>query len=649
MAKPTEVKILLTVEGESAKELKASIKGLDDFGKQAKKTAKETSQAFETLKGVLGANALTGAFKSAFSAAKSFFKTLLVDGVNAAKVQQDALNELATAMRLSGDFSDKAFMSMQNFASELQRTTKIGDETTLQMLALAKSFGKSNEETQKLVNAAIELSAATGMSLEGAVKNLGKTYAGMTGELGESLPIIKTLTAEQLKAGEALDLILNRFGGSAAAQVKTFSGATQQASNSFGDFTEKIGFLVTNNPVVIKAINEIAKLFNLLGSEVEANQGFLNGLIKDLVIFGFTITDVTISAIQFSIEAYNRFKQAIIATGTTILEAGEKLTRFFGLSEKADIFKIAIEKNQEEFNKLNQEIDVLGSKDGTFEKVRSRINAIKSELEQTSTAVRAVQSPDGPAGMSSGAGALDEEARKKAAEEGFQKRADMLMQENEVLSKIQTDRARERVEINNIALKQIQEEELASLATRDKIEAKFAETQKAREEKRASVTRGVLTNIANLQGSTIKELAVIGKAAAITQATIDTFTGANLALATIPPPFGFIAAAAVTASGLANVAKIAGVPGLQNGMTEVPGNGFRDSVPAVLAPGERVVDRGTNQDLKSFLATNQNQTSVLLQIRDALANSNNNVTVNIGGEEITNVIRDQQLSGRSIA
>jgi len=51
-----------------------------------------------------------------------------------------------------------------------------------------------------------------------------------------------------------------------------------------------------------------------------------------------------------------------------------------------------------------------------------------------------------------------------------------------------------------------------------------------------------------------------GKIAASFQALVDTYAAANQALATIPPPFGQIVAAATVATGLANVAKINSTP-----------------------------------------------------------------------------------------
>jgi hypothetical protein len=56
------------------------------------------------------------------------------------------------------------------------------------------------------------------------------------------------------------------------------------------------------------------------------------------------------------------------------------------------------------------------------------------------------------------------------------------------------------------------------------------------------------------------ENSLLGKAAAIAQATINTYQGATLALATIPPPFGQIAAGVTILSGLRSVQKIASTP-----------------------------------------------------------------------------------------
>jgi hypothetical protein len=87
--------------------------------------------------------------------------------------------------------------------------------------------------------------------------------------------------------------------------------------------------------------------------------------------------------------------------------------------------------------------------------------------------------------------------------------------------------------------------------------------------------------ISTLASSENSELAAIGKAAAITSATISTYEAANKALASAPPPFSFLLAAATITAGLANVATIAGVklakggyvPGSQSGVSATIGEG----------------------------------------------------------------------------
>lgn len=88
-----------------------------------------------------------------------------------------------------------------------------------------------------------------------------------------------------------------------------------------------------------------------------------------------------------------------------------------------------------------------------------------------------------------------------------------------------------------------------------------------------------LNSISSLSTAKNKQLAAIGKAAGIAQATIDTYAAANKALASAPPPYNFILAALVTTAGLANVARISGIPLAEGGLV-MPRTG---GVPATIA------------------------------------------------------------------
>ncbi len=136
------------------------------------------------------------------------------------------------------------------------------------------------------------------------------------------------------------------------------------------------------------------------------------------------------------------------------------------------------------------------------------------------------------------------------------------------------------------------------------------------------------------------------------QAVINSLQAYTLAIATYPPPYGEIIGGVSLAAGLAQVAVIESTH-LATGIDSVPGIGFGDSVPAMLTPGEGVVDAGTNKDLKNFFSgggSNAMKTGldrIAMKI-DALAGAimQNPTKVSIDGKVLVDVLRNQSRLGR---
>lgn len=230
----------------------------------------------------------------------------------AAIEQEDAVNQLNTSLQTAGTFSQEASESFQDLASELQRQSRFGDEVILQQAALARNYTSTNEEAEALIKTSIDLAEATGTSLDSAVRNLGKTLSGLTGELGEAVPIIRGLTTEQLKAGEAITLLADRFGGAALGATRTFSGALSQLGNQFSDFLEKLGDLITQSPAVIAFFNALStgldslrRNFSGAGAGVE---GFIKGFIQGLL----AVSSATLQVIEFVIQIPRLIEQAFL-------------------------------------------------------------------------------------------------------------------------------------------------------------------------------------------------------------------------------------------------------------------------------------------------------------------------------------------------
>lgn len=265
--------------------LEKSSKAVKKVDKQVNKLGDSASTSFDVFKGALGASFVTGAF-AAIGVGLSKTVGKIGEFIAAANVQEDAVKRLNSALKNSGDFTEQASRDFQDFASAIQETTTFGDEAILNQLALAKSFGATNEQAKDIAKTATELSAAFGIDLESATRNVAKSLGGYAGELGEVIPELKNLTKEQLQAGQGIDLIASKFQGLAEAQKQTFSGATKSATNALGDLGEQLGFLITKNPLVVKAINFAGKVFMNLGNIVEANRtaiiNYVNNFVKGL-------------------------------------------------------------------------------------------------------------------------------------------------------------------------------------------------------------------------------------------------------------------------------------------------------------------------------------------------------------------------------
>ena len=201
--------------------------------------------------------------------------------IDAASQQEASVQKLNTALALTGEFTEETSKSFQNFASELQANSTIGDELSLEMLALAKAMGATNDQAKQVVQAAADMSAITGTSLDSNVRNLAKSLGGVAGRLAEVEPNVRSLTKEQLLAGEAIDLVAKKYIGGAKSLTKTFSGAATQASNSFGDLLEKLGDYIIKNPIMINALSFAAAQFDKLGAFIESNRKSITEFIKN--------------------------------------------------------------------------------------------------------------------------------------------------------------------------------------------------------------------------------------------------------------------------------------------------------------------------------------------------------------------------------
>lgn len=262
-----EVSIKVTADGKSAKkELDALANRIKKIGDGSTvKGIQNVSQAILGLKGVAGiVTDSIGRVISGLNECTALYK-----------VQEKAEKSLEAAARNNPYLDGSSTKALKDYASQLQSVSNYGDEQLIPMMSQLAAAGRTQEEIMKIMGAAIDYATGAGVSLESAVKSLNGTFGGLSGELGKSIPQIKELTKEQLKNGDAIDIIAEKYKGQAAA----VQDSSTQVSNALGDLKEAVGSVFHLDAASAKPlINAIGKITETIYKANAAFDSFLNGM-----------------------------------------------------------------------------------------------------------------------------------------------------------------------------------------------------------------------------------------------------------------------------------------------------------------------------------------------------------------------------------
>ena len=240
-------KLNIKVRADGAKRAKKELKGVDNGLKSLGTSALKAGAA------VVGAAGLISGLKKSVEAFAS---------------QELAEKKLEAAL-------GRTSQALLNQAAALQKVSVFGDEAIITQQAFLASLEFTEEQIGSIIRASIDLSAATGISLESAVRNTAKTFSGLSGELGELIPQLRGLTAEQMKAGDAVKLMSDLFEGQAEGQTQTLSGSIQQMKNAWGDAAEALGDIFA--PAIIKVTGLLKDAANSASNALRAIKDFFGG------------------------------------------------------------------------------------------------------------------------------------------------------------------------------------------------------------------------------------------------------------------------------------------------------------------------------------------------------------------------------------
>ena len=187
---------LLADTADFQKKLQAGSKDIDSIGERAAEFGKKAAIAFAAAGAAVGAFALSA--------------------VKAAAEDEAAQLKLAETIRSTTKATDDQIKGVERYITQTSIAAGITDDELRPAFSRLVRSTNDVEDAQKLLNLALDLSAATGKPLESVTNALGRAYDGNTTALG--------------KLGLGID----------AADLKSqdFDTTFQQLTSTFGNFSE---------------------------------------------------------------------------------------------------------------------------------------------------------------------------------------------------------------------------------------------------------------------------------------------------------------------------------------------------------------------------------------------------------------------------
>lgn len=498
--------------------------------------------------------------------------TLISTGVAASIVayrgQEEATNSLNQALLNQGIYSKELSASYQKMASELQNVTTYGDEAIVAAQAQMQAHLGQTHITKQLTMAVLDFATAQKMDLKSAAEVVGKSIGTSTNMLGRYGIEVSTTATNSEKLTQVMQGLNSKFGGQAQAAAQGL-GSLEQMKNAMGDILEVVGQKL--EPVISAAARYITKF----AVELQNNNHLIDGFVASVNFMA-----------KSGIVIKNVFEGIAGAISGVLGTAVGAVVQMLDGN-----FKMAYESMKTGFSGVTQDISTQ------YTSMKQEIAAVDDVFNQQ----KIVSDEEEILRIETNA------QRKKDIEIAHQNdlKAIFAARDQEEIMRIQFQNAFK----NNLALQEINakiaqaKDETTRLELeyqkRKMLDEAFVEFKKAKRKElnvfeqtlgmeNAKNFEGGLNSMVQMQNSKSKELAAIGKAAAIVQIVAQTAQGAMQAFnafAFIPfigPALGFAAAGAVIAYGAERVATVSGLQLAEGGIVKSTPGG----IPATIGEGK---------------------------------------------------------------
>lgn len=312
-----EYKIIVTLDDQALKDSvdkgKEAVKGLGD---EVEKQGKRSSVAWGAFIGTLAGGLVLKGLAIA-SAGLRKVGAEMNKAISESKEKEASLNDLNTALALTGKYSQAASADIDKFSNTLAGASNFDDTELKKIAAKIQVLGKvSVEQLKQATQGAADIAAATGKPIEKIALQIGQALSGQGDALKKFGVVIESTGNKALDVQKTLDKISNSFGGAALSKTMTYEGAVTRISKSWGDMLAVMGNFITKNPAIITSLGMITKVFNRISDVIDENKD----TVKDLVTNGFSVLIKGAAAVAKSLVMMGSTWQVIKNIGNVFIE-----------------------------------------------------------------------------------------------------------------------------------------------------------------------------------------------------------------------------------------------------------------------------------------------------------------------------------------
>jgi|9_EtaG_2_1085328.scaffolds.fasta_scaffold00326_21 hypothetical protein len=378
----------------NAKDAERKIKGVDGSLSKLGSSALKVGGAFFAAQGII----------SGFSSV-----------IRLAGQQEKAEAQLNAVLKSTAGVAGLTANELKNMAKSLQDVTTFGDEAILEAQSLLLTFTKVGQDVfPQATETILNMSTAMGTDLQSSTVQLGKALNDPIAGIGALSRVGVQLTEtqkEQIKkftemgdVASAQKVILGeletQFGGLARASAETMAGGLEQMTNAVGDAAEALGGLlspvVTSVAKAIKFASEAVGTFFQRLSPPDFDDIIDN--LKSVNAEVSLIADIQKLKLTSELIEVNNKLRSLGQENTTIAEVGEKVKKVsedltfqykaqakaiaMGQDKTAGFKQSLIDLSLEESKELTQ-VGELISKREKLNELISSINVTEKEVVET--------------------------------------------------------------------------------------------------------------------------------------------------------------------------------------------------------------------------------------------------------------------------